>query len=68
MGRHHKKDTIHFLHIARGSLYELEALLQIGTTLELIDENDFNNLINLTEDTNKLLNGLINYWEKTELK
>src|SRR4051812_14761437 len=61
MGRQYKKDTIQFLHIARGSLYELEALLQIGMTLDLIDEKDFRDIIHLTEDTNKLLNGLINY-------
>lgn len=29
MGRQHKKDCIHFMHIARGSLYELETLLLI---------------------------------------
>ncbi|MCW3074323.1 MAG: hypothetical protein JWP69_1392 [Flaviaesturariibacter sp.] len=33
IGRNYKKDTIQFLHISRGSLYELETLLQLGKSL-----------------------------------
>ncbi len=38
MGRNYKKDTVQFLHIARGSLYELETLLMIAQMLEMLKE------------------------------
>ena len=42
MGRQYKKDTIHFLHIARGSIYELETVLNIAVMVEIIDNKNFN--------------------------
>jgi four helix bundle protein len=42
MGRQYKKDTIHFLHIARGSIYELETVLNIDVMVEIIDNKNFN--------------------------
>ncbi len=41
MGRQHKKDTIHFLHIARGSAYELETHINIALMIAIIDEQKF---------------------------
>jgi four helix bundle protein len=38
IGRNYKKDTIQCLHIARGSLYELETLMCIAMTLKFLDE------------------------------
>ena len=38
IGRNYKKDTIPFLHIARGSLYEVESLLLIAVSLDLLNE------------------------------
>jgi four helix bundle protein len=38
IGRNYKKDTIQFLHISRGSLYELETHLSIALMLEFINE------------------------------
>jgi four helix bundle protein len=38
IGRNYKKDTIQFLHISRGSLYELETLLLIAHSLGFINE------------------------------
>ena len=37
VGRNYKKDTIQFLHIARGSLYELETLLSIAVMLQMLN-------------------------------
>lgn len=37
-GRQYKKDTLQFLHISRGSLYEVETLLNIALDVELADE------------------------------
>lgn len=36
VGRQYKKDTIQFLYIARGSLYELETFLLIAVNTEII--------------------------------
>jgi four helix bundle protein len=38
MGRQYKKDTIHFLHIARGSIYELETHLNIALMVNIIEK------------------------------
>ena len=38
VGRNHDKDTIQFLHTARGSMYELETLLNIAVMVEIISE------------------------------
>ena len=67
-GRNHKKDTIQFLHISRGSLYEVETLLNIAVMVEIINEEKFTPLAELIEESLKILNGLIGYYEKSNLK
>jgi len=67
-GRNYKKDTIQFLHISRGSLYELETLLNIAVMLELISTDSFNKISPLIDKCLQLLNGLIRYYEKSNLK
>ena len=62
-GRQHKKETIHFLFVARGSLYELETQLYISNDLDYIDEAKINTLIPTIEECRKLLSGLIKYFE-----
>lgn len=53
-GRQTAKETIHFLHISRGSLYELETQLILANDL-ILDE---------IKRVKKLLNGFINYHKK----
>jgi len=67
-GRNYKKDTIQFLHISRGSIYELETLLNIAVMVEIISENDFAPLSGNIDECIKILNGLISYYEKSNLK
>jgi four helix bundle protein len=67
-GRNYKKDTIQFLHISRGSLYEVETLLNIAVRVDIIPEEKFNPLGNMIEECIKILNGLISYYEKSSLK
>ncbi len=45
MGRQHKNDTIHFLHITRGSIYELETHLNIALMVGIVEENVFQKAI-----------------------
>jgi four helix bundle protein len=67
-GRNYKKDTIQFLHISRGSLYELETLLNIALMLQIIKKENFDKLNEQMKECLKLLNGLITYFEKSDLK
>ena len=63
-GRQHKKEFIHFLHLARGSLFELLTQIEISTELGLINEDDFDDLnercVTLTKRLNSLINSLKN--------
>lgn len=67
-GRNYKRDTIQFLHISRGSLYELETLLNIAVMVVMIDETEFAMLAEKIEECTKIINGLISYYEKSGLK
>jgi four helix bundle protein len=62
-GRQYKKETLQFLHIARGSLYELETQLYISFDLKFISENELNGIVTMIEECRKLLSGLIRYFE-----
>jgi four helix bundle protein len=68
IGRNYKKDTIQFLHIARGSLYELDTLIEIAATVKFIDVSDKKIFVYRMEECLKLLNGLIAYYENSNLK
>ena len=68
LGRQYKKDTLQFLHISRGSLYELETLLNIAVMVEIITEEEFNKIIPSLEKSLQILNGFINYNQKADLK
>ncbi|MEP7144982.1 MAG: four helix bundle protein [Ferruginibacter sp.] len=68
IGRQYKKDTLQFLHISRGSLYELETLLNIAVLVEIITEDDFNKIIPSFEKSLQVLNSFIHYSKKADLK
>ncbi len=63
-GRNHRRDTIQFLHISRGSIYELETLMHIGKMVNYITEHEFENISEDITECLKMLNGLISYQEK----
>ena len=69
IGRNFKRDTIQFLHIARGSLYELETLINIAIMVNIILDEDFINLTDRINELVKITNGLIrSYEQRTDLK
>jgi four helix bundle protein len=69
MGRNYKKDTIQFVHIARGSLYELETLLNIAVMVDIISEEEFAAFPPLIDELIKIINGLIKSLEqRSDLK
>ncbi len=68
VGRNYKKDTIPFLHVSRGSLYELETLFHIGEMLGYILKETFKSINAQIQECLRLINGLISYYEKSNLK
>ncbi len=69
LGRQYKKDTLQFLYISRGSLYELETQLNIASMINVISEEELKSALISVESTLKVLNGLINSIElRTDLK
>lgn len=68
VGRDSRKETVRFLHIARGSLYELETLLQIGMMTGCLKEDDYKQIESLTGQCGRLLNGFVKYHENAPNK
>ncbi len=62
-GRQSSKETIHFLHIARGSLFEVETQIILANDLEYTT-SDISEILREIERVKKLLNGFINYHKK----
>ncbi|HXB31711.1 MAG TPA: four helix bundle protein [Puia sp.] len=64
LGRNHKKDTMQFLHISRGSAYELETLLSVALMVNLIDREKYDKVSDILDNNIRVLNGFINYVEQ----
>jgi len=62
-GRQTAKETIHFLHIARGSLFEAETQIILAKDLNIATTN-VDEILTEVERVKKLLNGFINYHKK----
>ena len=63
-GRQTAKDTINFLHISRGSLYEVETQCFIAFDQGYISQAEFDQLFESIQSLKRLLNGFINYYKK----
>ncbi len=63
-GRRTSADTIQFLHISRGSLYELETQLYIALDQGYLNKEDFDKLFIQILKCKKLINGFIKYYKK----
>lgn len=69
LGRQYKKDSLQFLHIARGSVYELQTHLHIAVITGILSKENSFSVMDLTDTVLKLLNGFINSIEqRTDLK
>lgn len=58
-GRYSQKEFVHFLYIARGSLYEALTMLEIFKMRNWIDPQRFKTLEEKSTEIAKMLNGLI---------
>ena len=65
-GRRTSKDTLQFLHISRGSLYELETQFYLALDQKYISAEEFSQVANQSLICKKLLNGFINYYKNLE--
>lgn len=65
-GRQHSKETIHFLSIARGSLFELETQLFISFDLGYISKVQLDDIMLEIEISAKLINGFIRHYKSKE--
>ena len=61
-GRQHTKETMHFLSIARGSLFELETQFYISKDLSFITDNELSVCLIKIEGLGKLINGFMRYY------
>ncbi len=62
-GRRTSADTIQFLHIARGSLYELETQIYVAFDQKYIAIRELNTILAKNLSCKKLLNGFIKYYK-----
>lgn len=63
-GRYSRKEFVHFLYIARGSLYETITLLTIFKSNNWITEQQFIDIKNFSITLTRMLSGLINSLKK----
>lgn len=66
LGRRTANDTIQFLHISRGSLYELETQFYLAIDQKYILEEEFRTVLNQILICKKLINGFINYFKSLQ--
>lgn len=64
-GRYSQKELIQFLYRARGSLLELETQVLIAEDLAYIDAGTSRSLISQILDLRRMLNGLVNSFQRT---
>lgn len=62
VARNHNKETLQFLHISKGSIYELETQLYLSYDIGYINEEQLSIILIKIEDCKKLISGFINYY------
>ena len=68
MGRQYKKDTLQFLYIAHGSVYEMDTLLNAACMVEILKEDELKGISPSIEQLLRMLNGFIKYMERSLLR
>lgn len=63
-GRHYRREFVHFLRTARGSVMEIETQVLISSRLGYIDDAEGRALLAGCDEVSRLLQGLINSQEK----
>jgi four helix bundle protein len=68
VGRKYPNEAIHFFFISRGSLYELETLLEISCRNRYFNEEVLHFFTEKIDECMRTLNGLIRYFKATNFK
>jgi four helix bundle protein len=63
-GRNHKKESLQFFYIARGSVFELETQLYLSNDLHFLNKDELTQNLNQLELVRKLLHGFIRYYNQ----
>ena len=63
-GRNGKKELINFLHIARGSLFEIGTQLEISQRLGFVSQDDYDKLEERRATIQRMMNALISSLKK----
>ena len=66
--REHKREYVHFLYVARGSIAEAEYLLHLSRRIGYLQDNEYKKAEDLRKETAKTLQGLINSVKKEAKK
>jgi four helix bundle protein len=64
-GRSSDKELLHFLSNAKGFLFELETQLKLAKELSYVDETQADELISRTNETGRLLSGLMRSFKRS---
>ncbi|MBS1656880.1 MAG: four helix bundle protein [Bacteroidetes bacterium] len=67
LGRRYKKETVHFLPNAKGSLYELEAEIIVALDQNYLTDAAYNDIRDRIGFVLRLVNGTIKYFENAKL-
>jgi four helix bundle protein len=67
-GRQFRKETLQFVHIARGSLFELETQFYLALDLGYISETEAETILTEIVECCMLVTGFANYLQKATLK
>ena len=67
-GRKGNREFLQFISVAEGSLCELQSHLFISLDTGYISKDEFVKLFDLTEETQRIMNGLAEYLRGSELK
>ena len=62
--REHKKEYLHFLYVARGSIAEAEYLLHLSRRIGYLKDDEYRQVEDLRKEAAKTLQGLINSVKK----
>jgi len=66
--REHKKEYLHFLYVARGSIAEVEYLLHLSRRVGYLKDDEYRQVEDLRKEAAKTLQGLINSVKKDTKK